>query len=76
MPPPPHPPPPTSHHHQFQCDAQQLFQRDTQTITPKALESVKAAIASSDVDHKTNAKRKAVSCHATGQTWEDPSLAE
>ncbi|XP_015960695.1 uncharacterized protein LOC107484659 [Arachis duranensis] len=57
-------------------DAQQLFQRDAQTITPEALESVKAAIASSDVDHKTDAKRKAVPRRAAGQTWEDPSLAE
>ncbi|MED6156661.1 hypothetical protein PIB30_016398 [Stylosanthes scabra] len=69
-------PPPPSHHHQFQRDAQQLFQRDAQTITPEALESVKAAIASSDVDHKADAKRKAVPRRAAGQTWEDPSLAE
>ncbi|XLU42045.1 hypothetical protein S245_036859, partial [Arachis hypogaea] len=69
-------PPPPSLHHQFQRDAQQLFQRDAQTITPEALESVKAAIASSDVDHKTDAKRKAVPRRAAGQTWEDPSLAE
>ncbi|XP_057760990.1 uncharacterized protein LOC130981407 [Arachis stenosperma] len=69
-------PPPPSHHQQFQRDAQQLFQRDAQTITPEALESVKAAIASSDVDHKTDTKRKAVPRRAAGQTWEDPSLAE
>ncbi|XLT27275.1 hypothetical protein HN873_058567 [Arachis hypogaea] len=82
--PPPHPPPPTvvaapaaaaysyppppSHHHQFQ--------RNAQTITPEAHKSVKAAIASSDVDHKTDAKRKAVPHRAAGQMWEDPSLAE
>ena len=72
----PYPYPPPPHHHQFQRDAQQLFQRDAQTITPEALESVKAAIASSDVDHKADAKRKALPRRAAGQTWEDPSLAE
>ncbi|XP_078440665.1 RNA-binding (RRM/RBD/RNP motifs) family protein [Wolffia australiana] len=60
---------------QFQ-QAQQLFQRDAQTITPEALESVKAALASSDVDHKTDTKKRAVPRKAAGQTWEDPTLSE
>ncbi|KAK7251817.1 hypothetical protein RIF29_35362 [Crotalaria pallida] len=68
-------PPPPSH---FQRDAHQLFQRDAQTITPEALENVKAAIASSDIDHKAAAdsKKKSVPRRAAGLTWEDPSLAE
>lgn len=67
----PYPQPP-----QFQRDAQQLFQRDAQTITPEALESVKAAIANSEIEHKADAKKKAVPRRAAGLTWEDPSLAE
>ncbi|KAG8389703.1 hypothetical protein BUALT_Bualt01G0006300 [Buddleja alternifolia] len=71
-PPPPVPyigaaPPPT---------AQQLFQRDAQTITPEALESVKAALASSEIEHKAETKKKAVPRKAAGQAWEDPTLAE
>ncbi|XP_052114319.1 uncharacterized protein LOC127745560 [Arachis duranensis] len=57
---------PPSHHYQFQYNAQQLFQHDAQTITPEALEIVKDAIASSDVDHKTDTKRKAVARRAVG----------
>ncbi|RWV87548.1 hypothetical protein GW17_00050446 [Ensete ventricosum] len=60
---------------QFQ-QAQQLFQRDAQTITPEALESVKAALASSEVDHKSETKKKAIPRKAAGQSWEDPTLAE
>lgn len=56
--------------------AHQLFQRDAQTITPEALESVKAALANSEVEHKAEAKKKAVPRKAAGQTWEDPTLAE
>lgn len=56
--------------------AQQLFERDAQIITPEALENVKAAIASSDVEHKAETKKKAVPRKAAGQTWEDPILAE
>ena len=56
--------------------AQQLFQRDAQTITPEALEGVKAAIANSEIDHKAETKKKAVPRKAAGQTWEDPTLAE
>lgn len=56
--------------------AQQLFQRDAQTITPEALESVKAALANSDIEHKAETKKKAIPRKAAGQTWEDPSLAE
>ncbi|KAL0365835.1 UNVERIFIED_CONTAM: RNA-binding protein 42 [Sesamum radiatum] len=56
--------------------AQQLFQRDAQTITPEAIESVKAALASSDIEHKAETKKKAIPRKAAGQTWEDPTLAE
>ncbi|KAK7344147.1 hypothetical protein VNO77_13460 [Canavalia gladiata] len=59
-----------------QYQAQQLFERDAQIITPEALQSVKAAIASSDVEHKAETKKKAVPRKAAGQTWEDPILAE
>jgi hypothetical protein len=56
--------------------AHQLFQRDAQTITPEALESVKAALANSEVEHKAEAKKKAVPRKAAGLTWEDSTLAE
>lgn len=56
--------------------AQQLFQRDAQTITPEALESVKAALASSEIEHKAETKKKAVPRKAAGQAWEDPTLAD
>ncbi|PKI32158.1 RNA-binding protein 42 [Punica granatum] len=56
--------------------AQQLFQKDAQTITPEALESVKAALASSEIEHKAETKKKAVPRKAAGQSWEDPTLAE
>lgn len=56
--------------------AQQLFQRDAQTITPEALESVKAALASSENEHKAETKKKAIPRKAAGQTWEDPTLAD
>ncbi|KAJ8639241.1 hypothetical protein MRB53_015935 [Persea americana] len=56
--------------------AQQLFQRDAQTITPEALESVKAALASSEIEHKAETKKKAIPRKAAGQAWEDPTLSE
>ncbi|XP_028551634.1 RNA-binding protein 42 isoform X1 [Dendrobium catenatum] len=56
--------------------AQQLFQRDAQTITPEALESVKAALASSENEHKAETKKKSIPRKAAGQTWEDPTLAD
>ncbi|KAL7139406.1 hypothetical protein ABFS83_09G048500 [Erythranthe nasuta] len=58
--------------------AQELFQRDAQSINPKALESVKAAIASSKIEHKTETfnKRKPIPRKAAGHTWVDPTLAE
>ncbi|EPS60509.1 hypothetical protein M569_14292, partial [Genlisea aurea] len=59
-----------------QAGAQQLFQRDAQTITPEALESVKAALASSDIEHKAETKKRAIPRKAAGQTWEDPTLTE
>ena len=37
--------------------AQQLFQREAQTITPEALESVKAALARSEIEHKAETKK-------------------
>ncbi|MED6207441.1 hypothetical protein PIB30_035830 [Stylosanthes scabra] len=59
-----------------QYQSQQLFERDAQIITAEALESVKAAIASSEAENKAEAKKKAVPRKAAGQTWEDPILAE
>uniref|UniRef100_A0A7C9FBQ4 RRM domain-containing protein n=1 Tax=Opuntia streptacantha TaxID=393608 RepID=A0A7C9FBQ4_OPUST len=56
--------------------AQQLFQKDAQIITPEALESVKAALASSESEHKADTKKKAIPRKAAGQTWEDPTLAD
>uniref|UniRef100_A0A2P2MR38 RNA-binding protein 42 n=1 Tax=Rhizophora mucronata TaxID=61149 RepID=A0A2P2MR38_RHIMU len=56
--------------------AQQLFQKDAQQITPEALESVKAALASSEMEHKAETKKKALPRKAAGQSWEDPTLAE
>ncbi|KAG1353945.1 RNA-binding protein 42 [Cocos nucifera] len=56
--------------------AQQLFQKDAQTITPQALASVKAAIASSAIEHKAETEKKAIPLKAAGQTWEDPTLAD
>lgn len=53
-----------------------MFQRDAQTITPEALESVKAALASSENEHKAETKKKAIPRKAAGQTWEDPTLAD
>uniref|UniRef100_A0ACD5Z1G8 Uncharacterized protein n=1 Tax=Avena sativa TaxID=4498 RepID=A0ACD5Z1G8_AVESA len=57
--------------------AQPLFQKDSQIITPEALATVKAAIAgSNDKDKKVESKKKAVPRKAAGQCWEDPTLAE
>lgn len=56
--------------------AQQLFQRDAQIVTPEALEGVKAALASSEIEHKAETKKKAIPRKAAGQSWEDPTLAE
>lgn len=53
-----------------------MFQRDAQTITPEALESVKAALASSEVEHKAEVKKKAIPRKAAGLAWEDPTLAD
>nr|XP_043631902.1 RNA-binding protein 42 [Erigeron canadensis] len=65
-------PNPQFHFHQ----AQQLFQKDAQTITPEALKSVKAALASSEIQQKAETKKKSVPRKAAGQAWEDPTLAE
>ncbi|CAN7107856.1 unnamed protein product [Brassica rapa subsp. narinosa] len=59
-----------------QYQAHQLFQRDAQTITPEALENVKAALASSETEHKAETKKRAIPRKAAGQSWEDPTLAE
>ncbi|XWS57759.1 hypothetical protein CRYUN_Cryun09bG0200700 [Craigia yunnanensis] len=56
--------------------AQQLFQRDAQIVTPEALESVKAALASGEIEHKAETKKKSIPRKAAGQSWEDPTLAE
>ncbi|OIT39028.1 oligouridylate-binding protein 1b [Nicotiana attenuata] len=45
-------------------------------ITPEALENLKAALASSEMEHKAEAKKKAVPRKAAGQSWEDLTLAE
>nr|GMC65562.1 RNA-binding protein 42 [Ipomoea batatas] len=66
---------PGTHFAQYH-QAQQLFQRVAQTITPEALQNVKAALASSEIEHKAEAKKKAVPRKAAGQTWEDPTLAD
>ncbi|KAK6911329.1 RNA recognition motif domain, partial [Dillenia turbinata] len=71
----PAPVPPVYSLPQYQ-QAQQLFQRDAQTITPEALESVKAALASSEIEHKAETKKKAIPRKAAGQSWEDPTLAD
>ncbi|KAE9619051.1 hypothetical protein Lalb_Chr02g0149101 [Lupinus albus] len=70
------PPPVASVYSVPQYPAQQLFERDAQIITPEALESVKAAIANSEVENKSDTKKKAIPRKAAGQTWEDPVLAE
>ncbi|KAI9117957.1 hypothetical protein K1719_011099 [Acacia pycnantha] len=56
--------------------AQQLFQRDAQTITPEALENVKPTIANSEIKHKAETKKKAIPRKAAGQSWADPLLTE
>ncbi|TVU29166.1 hypothetical protein EJB05_20722, partial [Eragrostis curvula] len=58
--------------------AQQLFQKDSNIITPESLATVKAAIANSDKDKKAAAEatKKAVPRKAAGQSWEDPTLAD
>ncbi|CAK9173178.1 unnamed protein product [Ilex paraguariensis] len=50
--------------------------RDAQTITPEAIECVNDALASTEIEHKAETKKKAVPCKAAGQRWEDPTLAE
>ncbi|MBA0873603.1 hypothetical protein Goshw_004547 [Gossypium schwendimanii] len=47
-----------------------------QIVTPEALESVKAALASCETEHKAETKKKAIPRKAAGQSWEDPTLAE
>ncbi|PUZ72801.1 hypothetical protein GQ55_2G424500 [Panicum hallii var. hallii] len=79
------PPMAASSYQQYQQQlhqAHQLFQRDAQTITPEALQSVKAALATSDVldpaarpaDPSTN--KKPIPRRAAGQSWEDPTLTD
>ena len=53
-----------------------MFQIHAQTITPKVLESVKAALASSEIEHKAETKKKVVPRKAAGQAWEDLTLAD
>ncbi|KAL8042447.1 hypothetical protein ABFX02_09G051500 [Erythranthe guttata] len=79
VPPPVYPVAPTIYSSlpQYQ-QAQELFERDAQSINPEALESVKAAIACSELEHKTETfnKRKPIPRKAAGKTWVDPTLAE
>ncbi|KAG2659928.1 RNA-binding protein 42-like isoform X2 [Panicum virgatum] len=56
--------------------AQQLFQKDSNIITPEAQATVKAAIANSEKDKKVEVTKKAVPRKAAGQSWEDPTLAD
>ncbi|KAH0890894.1 hypothetical protein HID58_053323 [Brassica napus] len=42
----------------------------------EALENVKAALASSETEHKAETKKRAIPRKAAGQSWEDPTLAE
>jgi len=60
----------------FVFQAQQLFQKDSNIITPEALATVKAAIANSEKDKKVEATKKGVPRKAAGQSWEDPTLAD
>ena len=53
-----------------------MFQKDAQIITPEAIENVKAALASSEVQQKADVKKRAIPCKAAGQAWEDPTLAD
>ena len=53
-----------------------MFQIHAQTITPEALESIKAALASSEIEHKAETKKNVVPCKAAGQGWEDLTLAD
>ncbi|KAF8662409.1 hypothetical protein HU200_055989 [Digitaria exilis] len=86
MPPPPMPANSYQQYQQQLHQAHQLFQRDAQTITPEALQSVKAALATSDVlDPSTGANvrpsdastsKKPVPRRAAGQSWEDPTLTD
>ncbi|KAK3029303.1 hypothetical protein RJ639_040139 [Escallonia herrerae] len=70
------PVPPSVHFLDQAQHSHQLFQKDMQTINPEALENVKAAIASSEIEHKAETKKKALPRKAAGQAWEDPTLAE
>ncbi|KAL7099031.1 hypothetical protein ACP275_09G056600 [Erythranthe tilingii] len=78
VPPPVYPVAPTFYSFPQYQQAQELFQRDAQSINPEALESVKAAIASSKIEHKTETfnKRNPIPRKAAGHTWVDPTLAE
>ena len=53
-----------------------MFQIHAQTITPKALESVKAALARNEIEHKVETKKRLVPHKAVGQAWEDLTLAD
>ncbi|CAL5084839.1 unnamed protein product [Urochloa decumbens] len=82
------PPMAASSYQQYQQQlhqAHQLFQRDAQTITPEALQSVKAALATSDVldpaaaaaasarPSDPSTSKKPIPRRAAGQSWADPS---
>ncbi|KAF3630180.1 hypothetical protein FXO37_28578 [Capsicum annuum] len=61
---------------QITVEGTSIISKSCQTIMPEAIENVKAAIASCEIDQKAEAKRKAVRRKAAGQTWEDPTLAD
>ena len=48
-----------------------MFQIHAQTITPEALESVKAALASNEIENKAETKKRVVPHKAAGQAWEE-----
>ncbi|XP_030963790.1 disease resistance protein RML1B-like [Quercus lobata] len=56
--------------------AQKLFQIHAQMITTEALECIKVALASSEIEHKAETKKKVVPRKAAGQAWEDLTLAD
>ena len=53
-----------------------MFQRDAQTITLEVLESIKVSLASSEIEHKAETKKKVVPRKAASQDWEDLTLAD
>jgi len=59
-----------------QQHAQQLFQRDAQTITQEALEIVKVALTSDKGEQRSETKKRAIPRKVAGQTGEDSTLSD